>query len=171
MDNRTFMAWALEAERRWELIGGIPVCMESESRLHSRTARTITNLLNERLADHPWTPDQRLDVVCGEGEVRNPDVLIDSDPRAATSDHSCAYRPVTVFEVAVTSQSYDLGGKHLTYFANPHVRHYVVILPLERAAVHIERDRPPLRLLPGDRLTLDPDPGLTLEVDALLGAP
>ena len=62
-----------------------------------------------------------------------------------------------------------MGGKHLVYFNNSHVMHHVVVLPLERAALHIQRDLPARHLLPGDSLVLDPEPGLTLEIEALLG--
>ena len=107
-------------------------------------------------------------MICGEGEIRNAGVLIDCALEAATINHSRAYRPVAVFEVGVTSQAYDTGGKHLAYFGNPHAMHYVAVLPLERAVLHSERGGRPRHLLPGDRLTLAPDPGLTLEADALL---
>jgi len=88
MTNAEFEAWSLESEWRWELIGGIPVQLQTEGSAHSRTARRIANLLEKLLDGHSCTTDERMDVICGDGEIRNPDVLIDCAPEAATTNHS-----------------------------------------------------------------------------------
>lgn len=154
-----FTAWSLPLEGRWELIAGIPVRMQAESTLHSRTSRRIAGLLERMLDGHRCTPDERVDVLCGDADIRQPDVLIDCAPEAAETSHrSRAIRPVVVFEVAVTSEASDLGGKHLTYFRNPHVRHYVAILPDQRRVAHFRRGAgEPVWLGEGDMLALGPD--------------
>lgn len=154
---------------RWELLNGMPVRMQAESRLHSRTSRRIFDVLARCLAGHRCTPDERVDVRCGTEDIRNPDILIDCHPDAADPAGSRAFEPIVVFEVAVTSQATDLGGKHLVYFNNPHIGHYVAVLPRERRVVHFARNRDPVILGPGDAIDLFPRPGLRLEVGALLG--
>ena len=156
-------------EGRWELMGGVPVRMQAESARHSRRSRKIAILLEGLLDGHPCTPDERMDVLCGEADIRNPDVLIDCHPDAVEEDRSRALEPVVVFEVAVTSQATDLGGKHLVYFRNPHVRHYVAVLPREGRAVHFTRDGRQTILGPEDRLDLSPEPGVVVGVGDLIG--
>lgn len=156
-------------EGRWELMNGMPVKMQAESRLHSRTSRRIFLLVEHLLAGHRCTPDERVDVLCGETDIRNPDVLIDCHPDAATATGSRAFEPVVVFEVAVTSQATDLGGKHRVYFENPHLMHYIAVLPQERRVVHFARGAEPVLLGPGEALNLSSGPGVTLTVDDLLG--
>jgi len=169
MTVEEFRSWAEGRDGRWELMSGVPVRMQSESRLHSRTSRRIAGLLEGMLDGHVCTLDERVDVVCDEGEVRNPDILIDCAPEAATSTGARAIRPVVVIEIAVTSQAYDLGGKHLICFRNPHVMHYIVVLPLEKRAMHAARDGV-LRLLePGETLALTSGPGMRIAVDDLIG--
>lgn len=164
-----FEEWSQNEEGRWELLAGVPVRMQAESRVHSRTSHRIKALLAARLAGHSCTPDERVDVLCGEHEIRQPDVLIDCAPEAAESDSPRAFRPTVVFEIAVTSQAYDLGAKHLVYFQNPDVQHYVVVMPIENRVVHFPRGEASVILGPEDVLALTPEPGLEIGVGELLG--
>ena len=163
-----FTDWSLPLEGRWELVAGVPMRMQAEGRRHSRTSRHLAGYLERLLDGHPCTPDERVDVLCGHYDIRQPDVLIDCAPEAAASDSSRAFRPIVVFEVAVTSAVTDLGGKHLTYFRNAEVQHYVAILPEQRRVAHFRRGAgEPVWLGAGDRLDLLPEPSITIEIDEM----
>lgn len=165
-----FTKWSLPLEGRWELIAGIPVRMQAESTLHSRTSRRIAGYLERLLEGHPCTPDERVDVLCGARDIRQADVLIDCAPEASETSHrSRALRPVVVFEVAVTSEAADIGGKHLMYFRNSHVQHYIAILPEQRRVAHFRRDMAePVWLGEGDVLELGPEVEISLTINEVL---
>lgn len=163
MPTDAFADWAMEADGRWELIGGLPLRLMTEGREHRRVKTALVTALSAALPPGaPCQPegDGSLILIPGTGNVVSPDDAIQCGDE---QDGAILANPVVVFEVAVTSIERDLGEKRVAYLTVPSIQHVVVIIPGQRQVIHFRKGEPEPRRLSEGPLYLDP-PGITLNV-------
>lgn len=156
MDADAFGAWSATAEGRWELVGGLPLRLMSEGREHRRVKTALVASLARALPPGaPCRPegDGALLRVPGTGDVLSPDEAIQCGDEVSGPWLAA---PVAVFEIAVSSAARDLGEKRVAYLSVPSIVHVVVLLPLERRAVHFRRGVAEPRILSEGTLDLTP---------------
>jgi len=166
MTTDHFLEWSLDVRPYWELHHGYPVQMSAESVAHGEVERSIADACDAALPpDGPCVATMTTNgVMTAENDVRIPDVHIDCAPDRDIR-RSTANEPVVIFEISVTSKSYDMGDKRKMYFENPHVAHYVVVIPMERRVYHWKRGvAEPAVFHEGGTLDLMPTPGISLSV-------
>jgi Uma2 family endonuclease len=167
MTVEEYLGWSVEARPKWELHCGHPVQMQSESAGHGDVQFAIRAACKAALSpEGPCRPKEGPGVLTASDDIRIPDVYIDCAPDDDIRK-SLANEPVVVFEVSVTSIDYDMGSKRGIYFNNPHVQHYVVVVPETRAVFHWRRGiADPVTLTHTGALALSPKPGITLDITA-----
>ena len=167
MTVEQYLDWSAEARPSWELHYGHPVRMQSESVGHGDVQFAIRSACKATLpSGSVCKPKQGPGVLTAGNDVRIPDVYIDCAP-GDDIGISIANEPVVIFEVSVTSIDYDMGDKRGIYFNNPHVQHYMVVVPDTRAVFHWRRGiDDPIILSRTGALDLLPKPGITLDIDA-----
>lgn len=80
MGADAFAAWSVEADGRWELIGGLPLRMMSKGREHRRVKTALVAALSDALPPGaPCRPegDGALIRIPGTGDVVSPDDAIE----------------------------------------------------------------------------------------------
>jgi len=165
MTVEDYLGWLTGARPAWELHYGHPVRMQSESVGHGDVQFAIRTACKAALIpDAPCRAKQGPGVLTADNDVRIPDVYIECAPDDDIRS-SIANEPVVIFEVSVTSLDYDMGDKRGIYFNNPHVRHYIVVVPDTRAVYHWRRGvSDPVELSEKGTLDLSPNPGITLDI-------
>jgi len=165
MTAEEYLGWSMGARPAWELHYGHPVQMQSESVGHGDVQFAIRSACKAALPrDAPCRPKQGPGVLTTHNDIRIPDVYIECAPDS-DSRSSLANEPVGIFEVSVISLDYDMGDKRGIYFNNPHVQHYVVVVPDTRAVYHWQRGiSDPVELSETGTLDLSPKPGITLDI-------
>lgn len=169
-----FLAWYEQQEpgRRYELFDGViyPREMASERAAHARVKGAVYDTFKRAIAAAGLPceafPDGMAVRIDG-GNFYEPDALVRCGPRLP-GDAIMIENPVIVVEVASPSTyRVDALTKFLRYFANPHIVHYLIVLPTERAILHHRRGDPVLTASHTDgMLALEP-PGLELNVKDL----
>ena len=156
MTVEQFLDWHPDDEK-WELIGGIPVEMMSESNLHETVKTSVVGALTARLK-----PPSRCRPAADGRQVKidyhtsyRPDAHINcapfGDPKAQLVE-----APTVVFEVAVTFLRRDMLEKRANYFHHSSVQEVVIVDAEAREVHHFLRDRADPACLSGDdTLTLD----------------
>ena len=177
MDADAFLAWAeRQPEGRWELHDGRVVAMAPERVRHAETKFAATAALKRGIRAGGLRCQAFIDGVSvriGKGWLFEPDAMVrcgdDVDGDAVAIDD-----PVIVIEVlSPSTATRDMGSKMRAYFELPSLRHYLLLDPEERMAIHHRRaegDRIETRLLTEGALALEP-PGLSVDVAALFPEP
>ncbi len=140
MTVEEFLDWHPDDEK-WELVGGIPIRMMSESNLHDTVKSGIGAAIGRRLRPPgPCRPgiDGR-QVFIDDFTSYRPDAYIDCAPFGGPGDLTVE-KPTVVFEVSISSLDRDLVEKRANYFHNPHVEHVVVVDANARRVHHFRRD-------------------------------
>ena len=172
MTVEEFLVWAERQsdEKRYELVDGHPVEMQSERNRHALVKARVLRVLEDAVlaADLPCTafPDG-VTVAVADDRARLPDVVLqcegDVDLDALTCDH-----PLLVVEVASPSTArVDTTAKLAEYMGLDTVRHYLIIDPEARLAYHHSRapDGEDIltRIVTDGAIELDP-PGLSIRL-------
>ena len=175
MSAEAFMAW-LEGQpegARYELYDGRVDEMSAERAIHARLKSRIHRQFERQIAERRLPCEAFLDgmaVQVDNDTVFEPDELVRCGPRLP-DDAVLILDPLIVVEIASpSSQRIDALDKFARYFRNPHVVHYLIVIPATRVVIHHMR-APDGRIVgtshgEDDVLRLDP-PGLELTLAAL----
>ena len=138
-----FLVWAeAQPDGRYELVDGVVVAMAPERIRHNRAKGAVYDALRAGIA-HAQIPCEvfmdGLGVSVDDGYFRIPDATVqcgvDADP------DSLFVKPIIVVEIiSPSSQKSDTGIKFVEYLSRPGVRHYLIIDPELRFAIHHARD-------------------------------
>ncbi|TCZ64359.1 Uma2 family endonuclease [Roseicella aquatilis] len=171
-----FLAWAIRTGFRGELVDGEVYAMAPEryalARVKHRAARALEDAAHRAGLPCEVLPDG-MSIVVEDGVVYEPDALLRCGPSLPPDTTRIEDAIILVEVLSPSSASIDTSAKLLGYFRLPSVRHYLVLDPRERLAIHHARGEGgaiATRILGEGPLTLDP-PGLTLEVAALFPPP
>lgn len=97
-----------------------------------------------------------------------PDAMVRCGPRLP-GETTVVDDPLIVVEVvSPSSERIDALTKLASYFNNPHIQHYLIVIPQKRQVIHHRRGEPNIatRIAQKGSIQLDP-PGLSLDLDAL----
>lgn len=167
-----FLGWAEDRDGRWELIDGRPIAMAPERVAHlvmkARAFLALTRALDGAGAPCHVLPDGAT-VRVDPHTAFEPDALLYCGAGLPAEAVEIP-EPVIVLEVlsegaAARDQSAKLAG----YFSLASVRHYLMLDPERRTAIHHKRGQGEVietRILKSGSLRLDP-PGLELDVAEL----
>jgi Uma2 family endonuclease len=135
MSQDAFLEWEARQDRRYEYANGKVFAMTGASQRHDLVRGAIFASLFAQLKRGPCRPLLDIRVVCPNGRVRYPDVMVDCAPRQDQSLEAGA--PKVVVEVlSPSTQSTDYLVKSVDYGSVPSVDVYLIVDPREpRAAV------------------------------------
>jgi len=162
-----FLAWAQEWAdgERYELDDGEPVRMASERARHTLAKGAIYRHLFDAVRDagiEAQVFQDGMAAIIGERTVYEPDALVRIGP-PVNGDTVKITDPLIVVEVlSPLTGAFDTGDKLAGYLRIPSVRHYLVLNPAKRVAVHHCRGEDgtiTTRILGDGPLRLDP-PGI-----------
>ena len=170
-----FVTWSEAQDARHELLDGVTHVMASERASHSRTKAEIYVAFRREIHERGLSCEAFMDgmaVRVNVDTVFEPDVLVRCGDRA--DDNTILINdPMIVVEVASPStQRVDVLIKFARYFDNPHLVHYLIVVPSGRIIIHHQR------LANGHietishgagTIVLDP-PGLSLNIDAIFSS-
>ena len=169
-----FLAWAeTQSEGRYELVDGVIRAMAPERIVHGLVKKAIVRALDDAIqgARLPCTalPDCA-GVYISDKKFRIPDASVqcgvELDPNSMILD-----APLIVVEVvSPSSERKDTLVKFIEYFSVSSIRHYLIVLPEERAILHHERRGEDIltHVVRDGEITLTP-PGITVPFAALIG--
>ncbi len=170
-----FLKWIDGREGRWELFDGELVEKRPELPVHTTTKREAASALKGAIrnvgAPFHVTKDGAI-VRVGPDTAYEPDGVVYDSPRMAGETVEVPAPLIVVEVLSDGTAERDLGAKLAGYFSIPSVRHYLVLDPESRSAVHhwrgaggaIEK-----RLVTDGPIRLDP-PGLAFFVEELFPA-
>ena len=171
-----FLAWAEGREGRWELAGGVPVCMSPERAGHGRTKYSAAKALERAIAAAKVPCFLLLDCVAVRLDARSsfqPDLVIHCGKPLADSEIEVK-EPIVVIEVlSPSTRAVDLRLKVRRYFELPSIRHYLILDPEDRSVIHHARGHGDVlltRIVSEGALALEP-PGFSVEVQSLFPEP
>lgn len=160
-----FLDWIPEDEK-WELVGGIPMQMMSESDLHETVKTNVIGALTRRLRP-PGSCRVGADgrqIMIDDATSYRPDAYVNCAPFSDPMD-PVAQAPTVVFEVAVTSLERDLHEKRANYFRHPSISHVIVIDAVGREVIVFTRGEAETQTLTAsDTLRIDGEADLTIPV-------
>lgn len=159
---------------RYELVDGEVIAMGRDRVRHNRTKTRAFSAISNAIAKAGAPCEAFIDGVGVSRNSRNfrlPDVVVNCGDVAP--DASIVPNPLIVVEiVSPTSEDHDVHIKLAEYFQIPSIVHYLIIYPERRLVVHHRRvgetDRVEATFVSRGEVELAP-PGLTVDVDALLG--
>ncbi len=158
--------------KRYELLDGIVHELQSERVAHARAKARVHTMFSRQIARRKLPCEALPDgmaVRVYDDVVFEPDALVRCGPLLHGND-VIVIDPVIVVEVASPStQSIDALHKLTLYFRNPHIIHYLIVLPARKMVIHHRRlaDGQMHSAIAGEgAVTFDP-PGLTLDVTDL----
>jgi Uma2 family endonuclease len=164
-----FMDWyeAQPSDRRYELFDGIAYEMQAERLIHAETKARVTYAFQRQIAERRLSCQALGDgmaVRVDEETVFEPDALVRCGP-ALPEDTTLLLDPMIVVELASpTTQRVDVLKKFSRYFRNPHIAHYLIVIPRTRIVIHHKRtadDRIETTAYESGAVPLDP-PGFEL---------
>ena len=167
-----FLLWAEDHPGRYELLDGVVYGMAPERAGHARAKARAHRALEAAVAGAGLPCEAMADGMTVKVDARTayePDALVYCGERVP-SDAIEVPAPVIVVEVLSPSTRHtDTGAKLAGYFTVPSIRHYLIVDPARRVAIHHRRDGAEIatRILGQGPLRLDP-PGLDLLVEDLL---
>ena len=175
MSASDFIVWAQrQGDRRFELENGEPVEMAAEKARHAlakhATARAREDGVARAGRQCRVFPDG-MTVIVDNRTVRLPDAAVQCVP--FDLDSVVLAEPAILVEVVSPSSAYrDENHKLAEYFMVPSVRHYLLVDPVGRRAVHVSRTDQPNRLdtriVSEGTIALSP-PGIEIAVSDLFG--
>jgi Uma2 family endonuclease len=139
-----FLAWASAQPRgRYELVRGQVVAMAPERARHNLAKAAVFRALDDAVkrAGLPCTVfTDGMTVVIDNEHAREPDAAVQCNV-ATDLDSMILEAPLIVVEVvSPSSERDDTGDKLVEYFSVPSIRHYLIVNPEKRVAVHHARD-------------------------------
>lgn len=173
MDAEAFVAWAMDQPAgRYELVDGEVVAMAPERVVHNRIKARAWRALDDavRAAGLPCQAfTDGMAVRVDDGLVFEPDASLRCGP--PLDDDAVVFDdPLVVVEVlSPGTRGVDAGKKLGGYFLLPSVRHYVMLDPGPRTAIHHARAEDgaiATAILRDGALRLDP-PGIAIPLAAL----
>ena len=171
MDAGTFALWSEAADSRYELLDGTVHAMGSERAMHARAKNAVLRQLERAIAAAGLSCEAFPDgmaVKVDETNVFEPDVTVRCGA-SLPGETIIIEDPVIVVEVASPStQRIDVFVKLSRYFRNPHIQHYLIVVPASRVVVHHRRAGDRIEAASHDSgvVALDP-PGLALDVSKI----
>ena len=176
MTAEEFFAWAetWDDGERYELVGGVPLRLQSERVSHAERKASAwlalrNGLRNAGLHDCRAFPDG-VSVRVSDRTVREPDAVVHCGPY--DGEKVFAPNPIVVVEVvSPSSVRSDNERKLIDYFAVPSILHYLVVFDDGRVVHHrrASADEPITTTILGRDGTVDlSPPGLRVTVEALL---
>jgi Uma2 family endonuclease len=164
-----FMDWyeAQPPGRRYELLDGVVYEMQAERLIHARTKAWVHAVLGQQIGAKGLPCEALPDgmaVLVDEETVFKPDATVRCGP-PLPDDTILLLDPLIVVEVALpSSQRVDVLEKFSRYFCNPHIVHYLIVVPTARIVIHHKRtagDRIEAKSYESGAVPLDP-PGFEL---------
>ena len=141
MNVEAFLAWreGQPDAARYELYDGQAYEMAAERLLHVRMKQRVHRLFEREIAARSLPCEAFIDGVAvriNEETVFEPDALVRCGPRLP-DDVLLVDDPTIVVEVASpSSQRIDALDKFARYFHNPHIVHYLIVMPDKRIVIH-----------------------------------
>jgi len=173
MTVEEFLHWEDRQEPKYELVDGRPVMMTGGTAAHGDLRFNICAHFKQGLRGRPCRAHLDLKVVCGNANVRYPDVQIDCGPTLPRDVR--ASRPTVVVEVvSPSSRATDYMAKVRDYGTVPSITTYLIVSQEDRQVTVLRRVDDLLELevvLEGAEDVVDlPEVGLTLPLAVVYDA-
>jgi len=138
MTVEEFLHWEDRQEPKYELVDGRPVMMTGGTVAHGDLRGNIYTHFRQRLRGRPCRAHLDLKVVCGNANVRYPDVQIDCGPTLPKDIR--ASRPTVVVEVvSPSSRAIDYMAKVRDYGTVPSITTYLIVSQEDRQVTVLRR--------------------------------
>lgn len=139
-----FILWSMAQPRgRYELVDGEIVAMAPERTRHNLAKLAVARAFQDAVkkAGLPCTVfTDGMTVVIDEHHAREPDAAVQCGV-ALDLDATVLEAPLIVVEVTSPSSARDdTDAKLVEYFSVPSIRHYLIVAPAKKAAIHHARD-------------------------------
>jgi len=165
MSVEEFLRWEDRQEPKYELVDGRPVMMTGGTAAQGDLRGNIYTHFRQGLRGRPCRPHLDLKVICGNANVRYPDVQVDCGPTLPKDVK--ASRPTVVVEVvSPSSRATDYMAKVRDYGTVASITTYLIVSQEDRQVTVLRRIGALLEMeavLEGAEDVVDlPEAGLTL---------
>jgi Uma2 family endonuclease len=171
-----FLAWADGREGRWELSGGMPVCMSPERAAHGETKFSAGTAFKAALKKAGIKCQAFIDCLANRVDQRTtfqPDLVVNCGEQPGPQALEAPNPVIAVEVLSPSTRAIDLGLKVRRYFEIQNIHHHVILDTDHRSVTHYARgqgDLIQMRIARDGTLHFDP-PGFSVDIGSLFPEP
>jgi Uma2 family endonuclease len=165
-----FLVWyEKQSEGRYELVDGVIVPMAAERVRHNRVKVRVFDVIRRRLAEKKLPCEAFADgmaITIGDRTWREPDVVVQCGGTVDGNATVLAAPDIVVEILSPSTSRVDTFAKLTEYFDVVSIRHYLIVDPDKRIAVHHARDNGGkiyTRIISTGPIVFDP-PGFEIDI-------